>query len=180
MKPMTIPTIDPSIIAFASFLNWAGLRIFAANDLQGPGIRVLRSGWFTLRIIQMEMSRIRMAYPTSPSMNPKKIGNATAKMQAGVDLVRLGDGVEPDEGLEELQPLGVLEERRGVSSSAEAISKTRVDGELWLSVCLTPSTRFLGTHPSTANALSVKPKLFRTSSFLASMESCSSTCEMVP
>jgi hypothetical protein len=68
----------------------------------------------------------------------------------------------------------------GSSCSSEAIWNILVDGELWLSACLTPSMRFCGTHPSTAKALSVKPKLLRTSSFLASMESCSSTCEMVP
>ncbi len=45
---------------------------------------------------------------------------------------------------------------------------------------LEPGRRRLGTHPSRTKVLSVKPKLFRTSSFFASMESCSSTTERMP
>ena len=41
-------------------------------------------------------------------------------------------------------------------------------------------TLFFGTQPSRTKLLSVNPKLLMISSFLASMESCSSTDESAP
>jgi hypothetical protein len=82
-NPITMPAIEPRMSAFASFLNWTGLRILAANDLSAPGIRVFRSGWFTLRMIQMAMRRMQTAYPKSPSISPKKIGKTRPKIRLG-------------------------------------------------------------------------------------------------
>ncbi len=44
---------------------------------------VLLSGWLTLLMIQMEISRMATAYPTSPSIIPKNTGNANANIMVG-------------------------------------------------------------------------------------------------